>query len=110
MLLETVFEEDPEHTHAIQDAGTIYEALGEYSRSASVWRQYLEARPVDSAAARTIQRLELMARSSQEGLDPKREAAALKEIGAILVIGDEFERARGFFAQAIEKDSADPEI
>jgi tetratricopeptide (TPR) repeat protein len=94
----------PEDLHAYVDAATIYEALGDHSRAADLWRRAGEGDAGLQVARMHSRRLELLASIEEEKVAGYEKAVALVEISRLYrAIGD-FERSMEFARLALEVD------
>jgi len=96
--------------HAYMEAGTIYEALGDYPRALSIWQRGLDLAPGNPTATAAIRRIELLAVLDQGSSDPASEARTLDELGKVLMLGGEFERALPYLERALEITPDDPAL
>jgi tetratricopeptide (TPR) repeat protein len=96
--------------HAYLEAATIYEALGDYPRASSIWQRGLDLAPGNPTATAALRRLELLAALDGEDLDAAARARTFDELGKLLMLGGEFERALPHLESALEIMPDDPAL
>ena len=96
--------------HAYMEAATIYEALGDYPRALSIWQRGLDLAPGNPTATAALRRIELLTALDQGRLDHTGEARTLDELGKVLMLGGEFERALPYLERALEITPGDPAL
>lgn len=99
---EEVIEIDNKHMHAYSDAAIIYEALGQYGKAASLWRQGLEVSANNPRAANNIKRLELLDRLENGNPYANEKMEIYNQLGVLNWMSRDFDVAIDYFEKVLE--------
>jgi spermidine synthase len=99
---EKVIEIDNKHMHAYSDAAIIYEALGQYSKAASLWRQGLGVSANNPMAANNIKRLTLLERLKTRNPYANEKMEIYNQLGVLNWLNRDFDVAIGYFKKVLE--------
>jgi tetratricopeptide (TPR) repeat protein len=109
-MFEDVIDSNKDHMHAYSDAATIYEALGKYSKAASLWEMGLKVAPGNEKAIININRLGLLDKFNNQNLAVAQQMETLNNIGFLHWGNKEFEIAEMYFKKLLELDSRQPMV
>lgn len=99
---EKVIEIDNKHMHAYSDAAIIYEALGQYSKAASLWRQGLGVSANNPIATNNIKRLDLLDRLETRNPYANEKMEIYNQLGVLNWLNRDFDVAIDYFKKVLE--------
>jgi tetratricopeptide (TPR) repeat protein len=94
----------PGDLHAYADAATLFEALQEFERAASIWDRAAQLHPDNVAFPRQARRLNAVARLRDSQLTDSVRAELLLDVATLLRERNELERALTYAREAVELD------
>jgi spermidine synthase len=104
---EKVIDIDNKHMHAYSDAAIIYEALEQYGKAASLWRQGLEVSPNNPMAANNIKRLEFLERLETGNPYANEKLEIYNQLGVLNWLNRDFDVAINYFKKVLEINPQD---
>jgi tetratricopeptide (TPR) repeat protein len=99
---EKVIDIDNKHMHAYSDAAIIYEALAQYGKAASLWRQGLAVSADNPLAANNIKRLELLERLETGNPYANEKMEIYNQLGVLNWLNRDFDVAIDYFKKVLE--------
>ncbi len=109
-MFEEVIDSNQDHMHVYSDAATIYEALGQYSKAASLWEMGLKVAPGNEKAMININRLGMLDKFKDKNLSGAQQMETFNNIGFLYWGNKEFEMAEMYFKKLVELDSRQPMV